>query len=277
MNHKILWPVLAVLVIGLVAIFYPRRATEPPAPPELPAPAPVEAPEETPFLGPEPEPEPPPPFVEEPPPDAVPPPPPPPIEEREPEARAALAQVAGAELVEEHLVRDDLVRKLVATVDNLASEAIWINSRVVPAQEGLFQVEGTEEEELYISPANYRRYTALVQLVDAVDTNELAQAYKRFYPLLQQAYEELGYPGRQFHNRALEVIDHLLETPVVEGPIPLQQPHVLYEYADPELEALSSGQKAFIRLGPEHGETIRRKLIEFRAAIEELDAAPADG
>jgi hypothetical protein len=277
MNHKILWPVLAVLVIGLVAIFYPRRATEPPAPPELPAPAPVEAPEETPFLGPEPEPEPPPPFVEEPPPDAVPPPPPPPIEEREPEARAALAQVAGAELVEEHLVRDDLVRKLVATVDNLASEAIRINSRVVPAQEGLFQVEGTEEEELYISPANYRRYTALVQLVDAVDTNELAQAYKRYYPLLQQAYEELGYPGRQFHNRALEVIDHLLETPVVEGPIPLQQPHVLYEYADPELEALSSGQKALIRLGPEHGEIIRRKLIEFRAAIEELDAAPDAG
>jgi hypothetical protein len=277
MNHKILWPVLAVVVIGLVAIFYPRRATEPPPPPELPTPAPVEAPEETPFLGPEPEPEPPPPFVEEPPPDEVPPPPPPPIEEREPEARAALAQAAGTELVEEHLVRDDLVRKLVATVDNLASEAIWINARVVPAQEGLFQVEETEEEELYISPANYRRYTALVQLVDAVDTKELAQAYKRYYPLLQQAYEELGYPGRQFHYRALEVIDHLLETPVVEGPVPLQQPHVLYEYADPELEALSSGQKALIRLGPEHGEIVRRKLIELRAAIEELDAAPEAG
>jgi hypothetical protein len=275
MNYKILWPVLAVLAIGLVAIFYPRRATEPPPPPELPAPAPVEAPAEPPFFGPEPEPEPPPPFVEEPLAEDEPPPPPPPIEEREPEARAALAEVAGPEMVD-RLVREDLVRRLVATVDNLAGEAIWINARVLPPQEGVFLAEGTEDE-LYISPENYRRYAPLVQLVDAIDTQELAEAYARYYPLLQQAYEELGYPGRQFHYRALEVIDHLLETPVPEAPVRLEQPHVLYEFADPQLEALSSGQKALLRLGPQQGETVRRKLVEFRAAIEELGAASDAG
>jgi hypothetical protein len=268
MNQRILWPVLAVLLVGLVAIFYPRRAMEPPpVPMMLPEPATDVAP----GLGPDPEPEPPPVFLDEDAPD--PPPPLPGLDDSDAEARAALAEAAGAELVEQYLVEDSLVRKLVATVDNLGGEAIWVKTRVVPPREGLFLVEGSGDE-LRISPKNYRRYAAFVQLVEAVDTARLAAAYQRHYPLLQQAYEELGYPGRQFHNRALEIIDHLLDTPVVEGPIRLVQPHVLYKYADPELEALSSGQKMLLRTGPENAAILRNKLRELRTELEALSRAP---
>jgi len=265
MDKKILWPVLAVLVIGLVAIFYPRRASEPPMPLELPDPAPVVAPEAYPPVEPEPEPD----FVTEAAPEPL-----PPLDESDAEARAALAEAAGAELVEGHLAQDSLVRKLVATVDNLSGDTIWMKTRVVPQQQGLFLVEGPEDAR-YIAPANYARYTPLVKLVEALDTSRLAAAYQRHYPLLQEAYEELGYPGRQFHNRALEVIDHLLATPVVEDPIRLEQPHVLYKYADPRLEALSSGQKMLVRIGPENSRIVRNKLIEFRAAIEALSGTPS--
>lgn len=269
MNRNVLWPVLAVLVIGLVAIFYPRRVTEPPpVPVTLPEPATDPAP----GFDPEPEPEPPPAFVAE---DLPEPPPPlPELDASDEAARAALEEMVGTELVEDHLAADSLIRKLVATVDNLGGEAIWVNTRVVPPRGGLFLVAGPEDER-YIAPANYRRYTAFVQLVAAVDTARLAEAYRRHYPLLQQAYEELGYPDRQFHNRALEIIDHLLETPVVEDPIRVVQPHVLYKFADPELEALSSGQKVLLRIGPEHATTIRNKLIEFRAELDALAVAPA--
>ena len=47
-------------------------------------------------------------------------------------------------------------------------------------------------------------------------------------------------------------IDHLIETPMPEGPIVLHRPNVLYEFADPDLEALSSGQKLLIRMGNDH-------------------------
>ena len=265
MDRKVAWVLIAVLIAGLLAIFYPRRVADPPmAPLELPPQAPAAAPPSAPPPVPEAAPA----FVAEEPPEPL-----PALDESDAEARAALADAAGGGLVERHLAPNAVLRKLVATVDNLDGEAIWMRTRVVPRIDGLFLVEGDEDEPL-VATANAGRYTALVQLVDAIDTTRLAAAYRRHYPLLQQAYEELGYPGRQFHNRALEIIDHLLATPAVEHPIRLVQPHVLYKFADPQIEALSSGQKALIRIGPEHSRTIRKKLIEFRAALEDLSVTP---
>ncbi len=271
MDKKYLWPVLAALLIGLIAVFYPRPAPEPPpAAIELPEQAPPPPPEPA-FFDPDPEPEPVPDFIPEDPPE--PPAPLPELDESDAETRAALAEAAGPELVERHLVSRALVRNLVATVDNLPREALWIQARVVPPIGGPFLVEGAEDAPV-IATSNFDRYTPFVQLVEAVDTDALARRYQHYYPLLQQAYEELGYPGRQFHNRALEIIAHLLATPRVDEPIRLTQPHVLYKYADPQLEALSSGQKILLRIGPANAAVIRAKLIELRAALEDLSAAP---
>lgn len=274
MQRRILWTVVAVVVIGLAAVFYPRRATDlPPVPVDLPEPPTATAPADGPAAPPG-EPEPAPAFVADPTADA--PAPLPTLDESDEAARIALAEVAGKTLVERYLVSDALIRKLVATVDNLPREALWIKARAVPPIEGRFLAEGPEDG-LVISSANYARYTPLVRMVGALDTGALAAAYQRHYPLLQQAYEELGYPGRQFHNRALEVIDHLLATPRVAGPIRLAQPHVLYTFADPALEALSPGQKVLLRIGPGNAGIIRARLIELRAALEDLSAvAPAD-
>jgi hypothetical protein len=45
------------------------------------------------------------------------------------------------------------------------------------------------------------------------------------------------------------------------------QPSVLYKYADPKLESLSSGQKLLIRMGPENETAVKAKLRELRAAL----------
>ena len=77
----------------------------------------------------------------------------------------------------------------------------------------------------------------------------------------------LGYPNAYFNDRAVEVIDHLLETPTPDQPILLVRPHVLYEYADPELAALSSGQKLLLRMGAEHADKIKAVLRGLRVRI----------
>jgi hypothetical protein len=276
MDKRILWPVVIVLVIGLIAIFLPRRAADPPdvptAEPDT-APEVMEPPEFTPFGDPLPDPEPPPPFVQE----ELPEPAPqlPDLDESDAEAQQALAEAAGPELVEGHMFPDGLVRRIVVTVDNLPREDIWVGARAVAPIEGRFLVEGTEDEPV-IAPGNFARYSGFVQRVEQVDVEALTARYQRYYPLLQEAYEELGFPGRQFHNRALDVIDHLLATPQVEGPIRLEQPHVLYTFADPELEALSPGQKVMLRVGPQNAATLRAKLLELREALVELERSAAD-
>jgi len=85
--------------------------------------------------------------------------------------------------------------------------------------------------------------------------------------LFQQAYEDLGYPGRFFNDRLVEVIDHLLAAPEPQGPIQLVQPKVFYQFADARLEDLSAGQKLLIRMGPANERSLKAKLRDLRAEL----------
>jgi hypothetical protein len=42
---------------------------------------------------------------------------------------------------------------------------------------------------------------------------------------------------------------------------------VLYEFADPELENLSAGQKTLLRMGRANGAKLKSKLREIREAL----------
>ena len=88
-----------------------------------------------------------------------------------------------------------------------------------------------------------------------------------YYPLFQDAYENLGHPPQYFNDRLIEVIDHLLATPDVKGQIALAQPGVLYKFADPKLESKSAGQKLLIRMGSENASAIKARLRELRSAL----------
>ena len=158
------------------------------------------------------------------------------------------------------------IRHLVITVDNVGREKMAIERRPLKPVPGTFLVEG-DEERAVILPDNYRRYTPLVRLAEAVDLERAAAFYIRFYPLFQQAYEELGYPDEYFNDRLIDVIDLLLATPEPKEPVVLVRPHVLYQYADPELEALSAGQKVLIRMGPDHAARMKARLRELRGHL----------
>jgi len=118
-----------------------------------------------------------------------------------------------------------------------------------------------------LDPSNYGRYKPLVQLIRSTDTKSLISTYSRYYPLFQEAYESLGHPPEYFNDRLIEVIDHLLATPELEGPIALAQPNVLYEFADPKLESSSAGQKVLIRMGAENAKVVKEKLRELRGEL----------
>ena len=170
--------------------------------------------------------------------------------------------------IERLLVNKDLIDKFVATVDNLDRKYVAEKTRPVLPLAGAFTVDADEQSsDIYLSAENYARYDALMTIIAGADLDAVAALYQRFYPLLQESYVSLGYPNGYFNDRVVEVIDHLLATPVPAAPLRLVRPHVLYEFADPQLQALSSGQKLLLRVGSDHAATIKRVLRGLRAKI----------
>jgi hypothetical protein len=107
----------------------------------------------------------------------------------------------------------------------------------------------------------------MIGVLRTIDATQLAHVYLHYYPLFQKAYEDLGYPSGYFNDRLVQVIDLLLATPQVTGPIDLVRPNVMYVFADAGLEARPAGQKILIRMGPENAAVVMAKLKEFRAVI----------
>lgn len=186
--------------------------------------------------------------------------------------KLAVADVFGSRTVAEMLAKRDLIARIVATVDNLPRDHVAERIRPVAALAGSFDAEASGPIESTISADSYGRYDELVDMVTRADLNELTEVYGRFYPLFQKAYVNLGYPNAYFNDRLVAVIDHLLATPDVQDPIRLVRPHVLYEFADMDLESLSSGQKLLIRMGSEHATRIKATLSEFRLLIAEQNS-----
>ena len=178
----------------------------------------------------------------------------------------ALSLVAGGDAVKEYLLPENIIRRLVATIDNLPRQKVAVQKRPVGPTRGSFAAEG-DELHATLDPQNFARYQPMVAVVGKLDMQKLAGVYVRFYPLFQRAYQDLGYPNGYFNDRLVQVIDSLLATPQPAGPIALVRPNVMYLFADPALESRPAGQKLLIRMGPENAAVIKAKLTELRAAI----------
>ena len=191
----------------------------------------------------------------------------PPLDESDSYFLLALVDVFGAD-IGRMLVNEALVDKFVATVDNLTRSHVSEKIQPVGRLSGTFVVDAAGNSgPFYLSPDNYQRYDLLVNLLTRADLDVVAETYRRFYPLFQESYVRLGYPYGYFNDRGVEVIDHLLDTPEPAEPIQLVRPHVLYEFADPDLEALSSGQKLLLRTGNDHATRIKSALRDLRVLV----------
>ena len=183
-----------------------------------------------------------------------------------PFGQALAALIGSPEQWAAMLVSEQLIQRLVVTVDNLPRTRLSMNARAIKRLPGEFMVH-RRDGSITLNPANEARYLPLLTLLGTAGAEPLAKLYLRFYPLFDKAYRQLGYPDRHFNDRLVQVIDHLLASPAVEGPIVLVQPKVLYEFADAGLEARSAGQKMMIRMGTVNQMHAKKLLQSFRAQV----------
>lgn len=191
--------------------------------------------------------------------------------------RETLARLIGRKAFDELFVPDRIIPRIVATIDNLPRKTTPRRLMPLNPVPGPFIVAGASPTDYTIDAGNHRRYATYVRAMDAVPARTLVWLYVQTYPLFQRAYEELGYGGQYFNDRLVEAIDDLLAAPDIKNPVRLVQPKVFYQFADPELEALSAGQKMLLRMGPENAQQVKAKLVEIRQALAQPPtSAPVD-
>ena len=199
------------------------------------------------------------------------------------QVEAALVELAGRDAVLKFLQTADFPRRLVATLDNLGREHAPAAAWPVTPSPGRFTTQESGEGQR-IAAANAERYRPFVAFVGSLDAASVVALYRRMYPVLQQAYRELGFGDRYLNDRVVEVIDLLLATPdaaqpplvqlmEVKGPIAPEWPWVRYEFSDPRLQSLPAGQKILLRVGEDNRRQLKAKLRELRSQLVRAPAA----
>jgi len=122
-------------------------------------------------------------------------------------------------------------------------------------------------ETVLIDQRNAARYTPYVKLAEAIPDDALLRLYQGLYPLFQQAYREMGKPLGHFSDRMIEVLDNLLATPELDGPVKVVWHINRFRYADPKLESRSAGQKTLMRMGSDNAKRIKDKLRRLRQGL----------
>lgn len=168
--------------------------------------------------------------------------------------------------IERLLATDDLLRKFVVVLENLAEGKVTRDPVAFIAPRESFAVVRRNDTP-YLNPQSYRRYDRLAGVAAALQPSQAVAMLRLTEPLLDDAYTELGLQDVDVQDRLRRAIDLLIATPVVSGEVELRQPSVMFEFADPELEALLPAQKQLIRMGPENQRRVQAKLREIRELL----------
>jgi hypothetical protein len=187
--------------------------------------------------------------------------------------RELAAEISSHPKLAAWLINEDLIRRFVASVDNIASgTSPQAHLDFLRPKEG-FEVDERRNGVLVIEPGSYGRYDLVAQVFASLDTDGTVALYRELEPLIDEAYAEIGPADADFDDRLDRAFDRLLAVPVLEDAAEVEQLIVTYAWADDELEALSGAQRHFLRMGPDNVSLIQGKLGELRAA---LAAPPAD-
>ncbi|WP_017216074.1 DUF3014 domain-containing protein [Pseudoalteromonas sp. NJ631] len=188
----------------------------------------------------------------------------PPLSQSDTEIKEAVSNYLSNQAVE-LLADDDVIRRTVVYVDNLAKGKVAENhAPVVKPQDGFSVID---DDIIITDPNSYERYTPYVAMFDTMSTAQVVRLYDQYKPLFEEAYEEIGYEGDAFNGTLTDAIDELLATPIPDTALPLVKDSVTYKYAYAEWEQLSPAQKQFLRMGPENMKKVKKRLEEIKIAL----------
>lgn len=161
--------------------------------------------------------------------------------------------------------QDDLIRRLAVLTDGI-TRGDWprrpIAFLTAPGRFSVIDRDGR----LYADPRNAARFEDHLDLLESIDPASAARFLELVGPLMNAALRELG-SMQTARDSMLEAIDAVLATAISAKEYELVQPKVLYEYADPSIEALAPFEKQLLRLGPSGVARLKSYLTRVRREL----------
>lgn len=163
----------------------------------------------------------------------------------------------------------DIIRNSVVFIDNfskgeLVSKFSPINKPTEP-----FSVKKLGQN-ITIGYQSYLRYDAFSDMISQIDVEHFMSLYTHLMPLIDQAYQDIGYPQGSFNNTLNKAINEVLDTPIIHYDIKLKADSVIYKFADDNLELLPDTQKLMLRMGPDNLQIIQNKLEQIQNELQQL-------
>ncbi|MCK4764405.1 MAG: DUF3014 domain-containing protein [Candidatus Aminicenantes bacterium] len=160
------------------------------------------------------------------------------------------------------LKNKDLIRISAAVINNIAngeSPAAHLDF-LLPAEE--FKII-RKNDKIYVDPRSYKRYNRAAAIFSSLDSAVIMSLYRQAKPLIEEAFKDLGFPREEFDDTLRRAITILLQVPVIEKKIELEEKVTTYALKDPALEKLTPAQKHLLRMGPGNTKKIQAKLKEI--------------
>lgn len=185
----------------------------------------------------------------------------------------ALAQRSLDKRLLSYLVSDEIVRKAVRAVSNLSEGQVVKEYRPLVSPSGQLSVSmigmSNEQRRYELSTDNYSRYQDHLKLLAWISPESAAEFYMEYFPLLQQAYDELGLREPSFYVVTQEALDNILSDSAIPQYAPLVSPSVMYQFEQKEFESESGIQKLLWRMGKEQAQILRSWVEKFKSALSE--------
>ena len=166
------------------------------------------------------------------------------------------------------LVNDDIIANVVATTLNTAQGSLPENVAILTPPRQDFAVF-KQANNFFITPESFTRYNVYAQTFAHIETNDLLALLNQYAPQINSQFEQIAPPNTSFNTTLINAINRLLDTPSVNLPIAVISDSAMYQFANPQLEALLPVQKQLLRMGPDNMRIIKAKLRELRTRLEQ--------
>jgi len=168
------------------------------------------------------------------------------------------------------VIDDDMIRRFVVFTDNFSQGTLAYEHSPLVQPTVSFSAREVKEEGKQVlkwDDTTSRRFSLYVDLLRSVDSDTLISWYFELKPLIDQAYEELGYPDEDFTDILQDAITKVLDMEIPKERLELVRPSVMYQYKNEDIEKLDDVNKLLLRLGKENLLVIKSVLLEINEKI----------
>jgi len=166
------------------------------------------------------------------------------------------------------VVDEDMIRRFVVFTDNFSQGIIAYEHSplVLPKVKFTPKTDSASQNVWQWDENSSKRFSIYIDLLRSIDSNSLVQWYLEVKPLIDEAYQELGYED-DFTDTLQSAITRILDMELPKSSMALIQPSVMYKFANPALEALPDSDKLLLRLGKDNLLVMKAVLLELHEKL----------